>query len=216
MEPTLPQSNFPRVIQEELEDAVSFELMTKAVSIHPCGHVFNEDTIVQVLARNKLCPLDMQPIERYVPNYTVRNLAATADSPPLEEERKTSSNKEEYIDHLLRLLEEPAIVNNPSLHQLLGKEVEDDAAMVKRLAITAASLDTIAYNLERGTSVPQRTTTLPLLDLPATQETYAYFPSAVFPMQLDHQLIGLVIAARLGVDNVIYGAAGGDYRKPWL
>jgi hypothetical protein len=58
--------------------------MTQAVTIIPCGHTFNEDTVIQCLARNKLCPMDRQLIERYVPNYTIRTLAATIDSESVE------------------------------------------------------------------------------------------------------------------------------------
>lgn len=60
--------------------------MTQAVTIFPCGHIFNEDTVIQCLARNKLYPLAREPIERYVPNYTIRNLAAVTDSVPVENE----------------------------------------------------------------------------------------------------------------------------------
>ena len=192
------QSNYQRAILEKIEDPVSCELMTRAVTIVPCGHTLNEDTVTQCLAHNKLCPIDRQPIERYIPNYTVRHLAETADSPPQEEESysveaeayflkgkkaseegnmegaidsllealrlspcyekaqaylefclktahptsrasvpiektrekqeekasKTSCDKEAYIDYLLRLIEEPAIISNDSLSQLLEKEIE--------------------------------------------------------------------------------------------
>ncbi|NGX32558.1 MAG: Secretory immunoglobulin A-binding protein EsiB, partial [Candidatus Anoxychlamydiales bacterium] len=90
------QSNFRNAISENIEDAVSGELMTKAVTIVPCGHVFNEDTIVQILARNKLCPLDRRSIDLYIPNYTIRNLAETTNSPPLEEE-SYSAEAESYF-----------------------------------------------------------------------------------------------------------------------
>lgn len=80
------QSNYQRAILEKIEDPVSCELMTRAVTIVPCGHTLNEDTVTQCLADNKLCPIDRQPIERYIPNYTVRHLAETVDSPPQEEE----------------------------------------------------------------------------------------------------------------------------------
>lgn len=119
--------------------------MTRAVTIVPCGHTFNEDTVIQFLAHNKLCPIDRQPIERYIPNYTVRHLAEIADSMPQEEnydtemkgtflentrkkqeeqETKAFFDKEAYMEHLLRLLEEPAVRSNHSLSELLEKEVE--------------------------------------------------------------------------------------------
>lgn len=198
--PTQPQtqSNYQRAILEKIEDPVSCELMTRAVTIIPCGHTLNEGTVTQCLAHNELCPIDRQPIERYIPNYTVRHLAETVDSLIQEKESyslesethflkgkkaledgniegaieaflealrlspyyeqaqdclelclktaqpsskmsahlenirkkqeerkaKTHSDKEAYIDYLLHLLEKPVIISNPSLSQLLKKEVE--------------------------------------------------------------------------------------------
>jgi ankyrin repeat protein len=73
-------------VPEDLEDKVSCEPMRRAVSLVPCGHTFNEDTVLKLLAGSKLCPLDRQPIERYVPNYTVRNLVETNGEPPRDRE----------------------------------------------------------------------------------------------------------------------------------
>jgi len=91
------QSNFKSAVLEKTEDPVSFELMTRAVTIVPCGHTFNEDTVIQCLANNKLCPLDRIPIERYVPNYTVRHLAETAGSPPQEEDSYSSEAEAHFL-----------------------------------------------------------------------------------------------------------------------
>jgi len=190
MERTLPQQpNYHHAILENIEDPISCELMTRAVMIVPCGHTFNENTVTQCLAHNKLCPLDRQLIQSYVPNYAVRHLAETVNSPHQEEEiysaeaeahflkgKKASEegdmevaieallealrlspcyekaqaylefclkttrppsttsaspedttscgDKDAYIDHLLRLFDEPAIMSHPSLSQLLEKEVE--------------------------------------------------------------------------------------------
>ncbi|KIC74834.1 hypothetical protein DB42_AY00680, partial [Neochlamydia sp. EPS4] len=94
------QVTFRSTVSENIEDAVSGELMTRAVTLFPCGHTFNEDTVIQCLARNKLCPLDRTLIERHVPNYTVRHLAETAESHPLEELKHEPS--EEAVGHFLR------------------------------------------------------------------------------------------------------------------
>ncbi|MBS4171083.1 leucine-rich repeat domain-containing protein [Neochlamydia sp. AcF95] len=94
------QTDFRTIVSENIEDAVSGELMTKAVTLIPCGHIFNEDTAIQCLARNKLCPLDRQLIERYIPNYTIRHLADTAESHPLEEHKNEPSP--EAVEHFLR------------------------------------------------------------------------------------------------------------------
>ncbi|KIC73785.1 hypothetical protein DB42_BQ00200 [Neochlamydia sp. EPS4] len=94
------QVAFRTTVSENIEDAVSGELMTRAVTLFPCGHTFNEDTVIQCLARNKLCPLDRTPIERHAPNYTVRHLAETAESHPLEELKHEPS--EEAVEHFLR------------------------------------------------------------------------------------------------------------------
>ncbi|WP_052435984.1 leucine-rich repeat domain-containing protein [Neochlamydia sp. EPS4] len=94
------QVTFRTTVSENIEDAVSGELMTRAVTLFPCGHTFNEDTVIQCLARNKLCPLDRRFIERHAPNYTVRHLAETAESHPLEELKHEPS--EEAVGHFLR------------------------------------------------------------------------------------------------------------------
>ncbi|WP_052435983.1 leucine-rich repeat domain-containing protein [Neochlamydia sp. EPS4] len=94
------QLTFRTTVSENIEDAVSGELMTRAVTLFPCGHTFNEDTVIQCLARNKLCPLDRRLIERHAPNYTVRHLAETAESHPLEELKHEPS--EEAVGHYLR------------------------------------------------------------------------------------------------------------------
>ncbi|WP_207391839.1 leucine-rich repeat domain-containing protein [Neochlamydia sp. AcF84] len=94
------QVTFRTTVSENIEDPVSGELMTRAVTLFPCGHTFNEDTVIQCLARNKLCPLDRTLIERHAPNYTVRHLAETAESHPLEEIRHEPS--EEAVGHFLR------------------------------------------------------------------------------------------------------------------
>ncbi|KIC75396.1 Leucine-rich repeat protein SHOC-2 [Neochlamydia sp. EPS4] len=93
-------TTFRTTVSENIEDAVSGELMTQAVTLFPCGHTFNEDTVIQCLARNKLCPLDRRLIERHAPNYTVRHLAETAESHPLEELKHEPS--EEAVGHFLR------------------------------------------------------------------------------------------------------------------
>ncbi|KIC75328.1 Leucine-rich repeat protein SHOC-2 [Neochlamydia sp. EPS4] len=94
------QTDFRTTVLENIEDAVSGELMTRAVTLFPCGHTFNEDTAIQCLARNKLCPLDRQLIESHRPNYTIRDLAAIAESHPLEEHKNEPS--EEAVEHFLR------------------------------------------------------------------------------------------------------------------
>ncbi|KIC74911.1 Leucine-rich repeat protein SHOC-2 [Neochlamydia sp. TUME1] len=94
------QVTFRTTVSENIEDAVSGELMTRAVTLFPCGHTFNEDTVIQCLARNKLCPLDRRLIERHAPNYTVRHLAETAESHPLEESKHEPS--QEAVGHFLR------------------------------------------------------------------------------------------------------------------
>ena len=71
---TSPISLIERVT-ENIIDPVSFEFMTEAVTLFPCGHVLNEDTTIRCIAQNKLCPLDRRPIEKHTPNFTVRDLA---------------------------------------------------------------------------------------------------------------------------------------------
>ncbi|MBS4169487.1 MULTISPECIES: leucine-rich repeat domain-containing protein [unclassified Neochlamydia] len=96
-----------------IKDATSGKLMAHAVVLFPCGHTFNEDTVIQRLAGDKLCPLDGKPIEGHAPNHTVRQLAATAKLRPLE------SSREIYIERLISLLEELQIPENPTLKKMV-------------------------------------------------------------------------------------------------
>lgn len=75
---------FRAQVVESLEDSVSTDLMTMAVTLIPCGHVFNEDTVKNIFNRNRLCPHDRTYIQRYIPNYTVRDLANMASTHPEE------------------------------------------------------------------------------------------------------------------------------------
>ncbi|MBS4167274.1 Uncharacterized protein NEOC65_002380 [Neochlamydia sp. AcF65] len=113
------QAKFHPTILANIEDPVSGELLARAVTLFPCGHTFNEDTVIQCLARNKLCPLDRRLIERHAPNYIVRQLAETAESYPLK------SLKESYIDLLLHLLEKPQIQEVLTLKEILENQVEE-------------------------------------------------------------------------------------------
>lgn len=93
MERTSPRSNLYQDVEGKIEDAVSGKLMTKAVTVVPCGHVLNEDTVTQCLSQNKLCPIDRQPINRYIPNYTIRRLAKL--DPPLVQGFRVLFRKQE-------------------------------------------------------------------------------------------------------------------------
>jgi ankyrin repeat protein/WD40 repeat protein len=85
-------AKFRESFAERIEDPVSTEPMKKAFTIFPCGHVLNEDTLIQCLARDKLCPLDKQPIERHAPNYNIRQLAEMGDL--LDLAKDVESNEE--------------------------------------------------------------------------------------------------------------------------
>ncbi|BBI17682.1 leucine-rich repeat domain-containing protein [Neochlamydia sp. S13] len=121
MMPSLSTSNthpnFRLAVSENIEDAVSGKLMTRAVTLLPCGHTFNEDTAISCLARNKLCPLDSQHIERYTPNPTIRLQAKIAEDDFLSE-----FFRERYIALLGHLLNEPSIKGIPSLANLLENQ----------------------------------------------------------------------------------------------
>lgn len=77
-----PTNGYRAQIAEALADGVSGELMTRAVTLLPCGHAFNEDTIIAILGRDSLCPNDRRVIERHIPNYTIRNLAEITRTHP--------------------------------------------------------------------------------------------------------------------------------------
>ena len=94
-----PTSAYRAQMVETLEDPVSRELMTRAVTLVPCGHVFNEDTINQVLAQgSRLCPIGRCYIRRRIPNYTIRDLAQTTQAHPEEraQPREQEPTEESY------------------------------------------------------------------------------------------------------------------------
>ena len=93
-----PTSAYRAQMVESLEDIVSGELMTQAVTLIPCGHVFNEDTVLRILAGNGLCPNDRTPIQRHIPNYTIRDLAQTTHAHPEEraQPREEEPTEEAY------------------------------------------------------------------------------------------------------------------------
>ncbi|MBS0648110.1 MAG: hypothetical protein JSS10_02660 [Verrucomicrobia bacterium] len=72
--PTPPNAE----LSKDLIDAVTFEPMTKAVTLIKCGHNFNENTAKTLMDRNFSCPLDRRPIESYVPNINLRNIVDAA------------------------------------------------------------------------------------------------------------------------------------------
>ncbi|KIC77227.1 hypothetical protein DB41_CP00120 [Neochlamydia sp. TUME1] len=109
--------NFRLAVSENIEDAVSGKLMTRAVTLFPCGHTFNEETVISCLARNKLCPLDSQLIERHTPNPTIRLQAQIAEADFLSE-----FFRERYIALLGHLLNAPSIKAIPSLASLLENQ----------------------------------------------------------------------------------------------
>ncbi|KIC77215.1 hypothetical protein DB41_CQ00010, partial [Neochlamydia sp. TUME1] len=109
--------NFPLAVSENIEDAVSGKLMTRAVTLLPCGHTFNEETVISCLARNKLCPLDSQLIVRHTPNPTIRLQSKIAEADFLSE-----FFRERYTALLGHLLNEPSIKGIPSLANLLENQ----------------------------------------------------------------------------------------------
>lgn len=111
------QPNFRLAVSENIEDAVSGKLMTRAVTLFPCSHTFNEDTVIQCLARNKLCPLDGQLIEKHIPNPTIMLQAQIAETEFLSE-----FFRERYLALLIHLLNEPSIKAIPSLASLLENQ----------------------------------------------------------------------------------------------
>ncbi len=82
--PNVQGTGYRAQISENLLDVVSGDLLTRAVTIVPCGHVLNEDTVIRILARDRLCPLDRTPIREHVPNYNVRHLATIEEAHPEE------------------------------------------------------------------------------------------------------------------------------------
>nr|WP_166157964.1 hypothetical protein [Neochlamydia sp. AcF84]NGY95840.1 hypothetical protein [Neochlamydia sp. AcF84] len=133
------QTNFRTLVSENIEDPVSRELMTQAVTLVPCGHTFNEDTIIQCLAQRAICPLDRQPIKSYVPNYTIRQLAEAAESHPLEEIKQEPS--EEAVKHFLRGKELYEKGNNAKAIEALLQAIELSPAYEKAQAFLECCLN---------------------------------------------------------------------------
>ena len=72
--PTLPNAE----LSKDHLDAVTYEPLTKAVTLIKCGHNFNENTAKTLMDKKMSCPLDRRPIEFYVPNVTLRNIVDAA------------------------------------------------------------------------------------------------------------------------------------------
>jgi len=91
-------------LRKELEDPVSFDPLFRAMTLQPCGHNCNEDTLKDIRDRalnekmQPTCPFCRQVIISATPNYTIRNLAhkifdeeKPSKNPPREKE---SANEE--------------------------------------------------------------------------------------------------------------------------
>lgn len=132
---TGPRLTFQAAISESVQDSVSGEYMTTAVTLIPCGHTFNKETIDR-LAHNGICPLDRSRIKGYVPNYTIRQIADIVSSQPSEEgslevrapltitSNSRENLKESYKNLLFRLLEEPPIQAHSDLSSLLKSHLD--------------------------------------------------------------------------------------------
>lgn len=72
----IPEITNPQNIDlDSINDPVSFEPMTEAVTLH-CGHSYNFSTVKQWQERNMTCPECRKPIQGYSESYTIRKLAA--------------------------------------------------------------------------------------------------------------------------------------------
>ena len=97
-----PQAAFNQTVHDILKDPIFFDLMTEAVTVSPCDHVFNESSIAQCFARDKRCPLDRKFIQGWKPNQNIRQLAAAAaklakaEAPSDEAQAHFSRGKELY------------------------------------------------------------------------------------------------------------------------
>ena len=93
-------SEFRTQVIQILEDPVSGDLMASALTLVPCGHTLNEDTVNQIFQRSGLCPLDNIPIQKTVINYHVRWLVEVENNPQLKDKDPTLS--QEAIDSFSR------------------------------------------------------------------------------------------------------------------
>lgn len=65
-------------LDEDWLDCVSFEPLETAMTLFPCGHSLNEDTVEKLKATRFKCPFDQTPIQSTAPNYALRKIVASA------------------------------------------------------------------------------------------------------------------------------------------
>lgn len=92
--PVLP-GIVPR-LSEDLLDPVNLEPMDDAVSLVPCGHVFSQKTAQELLSRRMVCPLGREEIEKFIPNFKIRELVREAVSKiPQPDQNQPKESKQE-------------------------------------------------------------------------------------------------------------------------
>ncbi|MBS0648111.1 MAG: ankyrin repeat domain-containing protein [Verrucomicrobia bacterium] len=77
-------------------DPVNLEPMDDAVSLVPCGHVFSQKTAQELLSRRMVCPLGREAIEKFIPNFKIRELVREAVSKiPQPDQNQPKESKQE-------------------------------------------------------------------------------------------------------------------------
>jgi len=219
----------PRKIKEYLGQVAAFN-PDWGVRIDAYETVYRDaiDRVIAVSSPGQRILLTSQPI--HAPPSDIDSISTSVSLPisttrfitgqrillGIPEDKKSSSpltyKTKKSTRDIYNMLEQDAT----RMARKLGRKLYNTPSLTRRLEIAETSLTKIAENLDQGIITPQRPSRLPILEASDSLEKYAYFPTAGFPVQLDHLLIGLVIMAQLGTDNVIYAIAGDDYRKPWL
>lgn len=129
---------------ESVCDPVTGKLMTRAVSLAPCGHVVDHDTAIRQIAATNLCPLDQQPIEGFSPNLRIRDLASRVGSfGSVQASGQGYLTLADLRRKILSLLDMPVVKNNRELVRSLELKVTD--LMTKRSDMLISGEDSHFY-----------------------------------------------------------------------
>lgn len=125
----------------ELQDPVSFDLLTDAVTLS-CGHNVNKDTINKI---KKVCPLCSAPFTTYVNNPTIKNIAVIVEAMPQEIEKNPTKKAEQLFENAKNFAKK----NNIAMAiQLLSEALDDSPNYEKAIGYRECLLDMLEIKQE--------------------------------------------------------------------
>jgi hypothetical protein len=71
---TLPIQSLTNAPAEFLKDPTTHKLMEHAVTLVPCGHTLDKESVEKLAGPQKICPLDKRPIDLWVPNHAIQQI----------------------------------------------------------------------------------------------------------------------------------------------